>query len=236
MLADGSMFSLVLAKEPVLSISLVNNVLTELYPDLASEIIKAIPTKGNSGELINGNGGNENYNWTVTGIWGFYIEVDIVSKLTAIILTPLPELVWSEYAESFSSMPIGLDIIHSPNPVKAQEGGPSGRKFSWVYKTTVRAVDDTVTIINFGAYTLSGNKWVFSNYNGNPFSASDFADWYSCPKATLASGQEFYDVSNWSGSDSLNGVEIKWVYVGINSKGEYVKGESTIETIGEVGK
>jgi hypothetical protein len=129
---------------------------------------------------------------------------------------------------------IGLEVIHSPNPVKAQEGGASGYKFTWTYTTTVRANNDTVVIINFGSFFWNGNKWVLDNFTGKPFSAKDFTDWYSCPHATLVIGQECSDTANWTGGNSLNDGESKWVYVSINSKGEYMKGESIIKTSGEI--
>ncbi|MHC1782485.1 MAG: hypothetical protein AB9891_06945 [Anaerolineaceae bacterium] len=80
LLVDGSKFSLVLNRDPGLSITLVKKILSALYPDLVSEIMNAIPVKGTSGDVITGQGGNENYNWTVTGVWGLVIEVDIEPK------------------------------------------------------------------------------------------------------------------------------------------------------------
>ena len=75
---DGSAFKLILSKDPRFSITLVKKVLSALYPDFASEIVNAIPTKGTSGEVISGHGGNKNYNWTMISVWGAMIEVDIV--------------------------------------------------------------------------------------------------------------------------------------------------------------
>lgn len=80
MFSDGSGFNVLLGWPIENKIALLKNVLTELYPDLATEIMNAIPTKGNSGEVIHGNGSNENYNWDVSGIWFLSIFVKITPR------------------------------------------------------------------------------------------------------------------------------------------------------------
>jgi hypothetical protein len=97
--SNGSMFSLMIMRDPSISIGWVKKVLTKLYPDFADEIVKAIPLKkGASGTAISGQGSDENYKWDASGLWGFLIEVDIVplrtgnDSKTASTATPTPSV------------------------------------------------------------------------------------------------------------------------------------------------
>ena len=40
----------------------------------------------------------------------------------------------------------GIQVSHSPNPVRAQRGGRSGYAFTWKYRTTVSSPRDEVRI------------------------------------------------------------------------------------------
>jgi hypothetical protein len=82
-LQDGSKFSFVLNGYLDIGrqVNLLNKMLTALYPtDFVAEIMGVVPRNGNSGDLINYTGGKGNYDWFVSGVWGFYVEVDISPK------------------------------------------------------------------------------------------------------------------------------------------------------------
>ena len=72
--------------------------------------------------------------------------------------------------------------------------------------------------------------WYFA-FTKKPFSATDFAEWYDCPNATLTVGNRYSDDSNWSGGDVLTSGKKKWYFVCRNEMGHRVKGEAIIETL-----
>ena len=133
--------------------------------------------------------------------------------------------------KQLESLPDGIVVTHSPNPSKAKLGGRSGYKYTWLYATNVTAQTSNVVIEEFGSFTWHKGQWVFVNFTKNPFSASDFADWYVCPNAKLTKGNTYTDNSNWTGSDVLEAGKMKWYFVGRNERGERVKGEAIIETL-----
>jgi hypothetical protein len=90
--------------------------------------------------------------------------------------------------DELTSIPVGIEVTHSPNPVKAGKGrGRSGYKYTWTYTTSVRSTGGPLTLEEFGCFALHQGRWAFSNHTGKPFSPDDFADWYSCPNARLES-------------------------------------------------
>jgi hypothetical protein len=131
-------------------------------------------------------------------------------------------------------LPFGLQVVHTPDKVRADHDGPSGRAFTWSYKTSVTATNGSVVIVEFGSFIWHKDKWVFSSYTGKPFTSQDFADWYSCPGAKLVEGQTFSDGSNWSGGDILRADKMRWYYIGVTPDGHRVKGEAVVEILPEV--
>lgn len=102
-------------------------------------------------------------------------------------------------------------------------------EYSWVYRTSVRAVGEPVTITEFGAFAWQEGRWVLANYTGAPFTAADFADWYSCPEAKVLPGQAYADPDNWSGGSSLARDKSLWYFIGVTSSGKRVKGEAVVD-------
>lgn len=133
-----------------------------------------------------------------------------------------------------ASLPVGIKVTHSPNPARASVGGRSGFKFIWPYATSVRAMIGSVRIEEFGALAWENGRWVFSNFTGSPYTATDFSDWYSCPNATLTPGRLCSDAHNWSGRRTLERGKTRWYFIGVDSKGKRVKGEAVIQHLPEV--
>lgn len=138
--------------------------------------------------------------------------------------------------EELDKLPVGLKVVHDPNPALATDTSNSKRlaKYTWWFKTTVTPTGPEVKIVEFGAYVLFNGKWEFSNYTRKPFSSKDFADWYSCPDALIKQGKSYVDPTNWGGNQELAAVRSRWYYIGIDSNGKRVKGEAIIEQKGEI--
>ncbi len=134
-----------------------------------------------------------------------------------------------EGPHDFANLPIGIEVAHEPSRVYARKKGPSGNKFTWVYRTTVSCSYSPVAIIEFGAFGLHDGKWVLSNVGGRAFTQQQFADWYGCPNGVLMPGKSYCDPSNWSGSSSLKRSVSKWYFLGVDNRGERVKGEAVCE-------
>lgn len=138
--------------------------------------------------------------------------------------------------KELESLPIGINVIHDPNPVMALKGNNINYKFIWQCKTIVKAMEENLTIVEFGTFRWSNEdqEWCFTNYTGAPFTKFNFEDWYSCSKGILKKGIEYSDPNNWSGEDVLIQGKIKWYYVGKNSKGNKFKGESIVYELPEL--
>ncbi len=124
-------------------------------------------------------------------------------------------------------------MTHAPNPVAAQRGGPSGSRYTWLYKTTVESLGGPIVIEEFGAFSLQDGQWRFSTYTGRPFTPADFAQWYGCPDAVVRPGNSCSDPQNWTGyqrlvPDSEKGL---WCFIGRDSNGRRVKGEAIVELL-----
>lgn len=133
-----------------------------------------------------------------------------------------------------ASLPVGIEVTHDPNPAKAQMGGRSGQKYTWVFTTTLRTLGPAVTIEEFGSFAWHEGRWVFSNFTGKPFTTADFADWYSCPGGRLEPQLAYADPSNWSGNRELSAGKMKFYYVAVDDAGRRVKGEAIVEQVAEL--
>ena len=111
-----------------------------------------------------------------------------------------------------------LEVTCTPNPVKARRGGPNGQRYEWVFETKVRAVDKPVRILDFGTFSRDRGRWVFTTPTGRPFSAKDFADWYSCPRAILRPGESFSTLNTVSSRD-LREWQASWYFRGVTPPG-----------------
>ena len=136
--------------------------------------------------------------------------------------------------KELASLPVGIDVAHDPSPVKARPGGRSGRKYTWLHGTTVRSKGGRLVVQEFGAFSWDGRRWVFSTITGKPFTAQDFADWYSCPGAVLEPSKGYIDPNNYTGGDDLTAHKSKWYFIATNEKGERVKGEAVIEAVADL--
>lgn len=139
--------------------------------------------------------------------------------------------------EEVENLPTGLRIVHEPAPALATLTGKSDRraKYTWWYKTTVTALDNDVTIEQFGAFPLVDGKWVDPTAGLHPpYTAKEFAEWYKCDGAKIAKGKSAVDATNWSSYPELVGLKHRWFFIGKDSKGRRVKGDAVIELKPEI--
>jgi len=157
-------------------------------------------------------------------------------RLAALVLPALTQLGGCDAAsdtnpklDEIARLPIGMEVKCTPNPVIAELGGRSGRKYTWLYTTSVKSTTGPLTLVEFESFTWAQGKWILSTFTGKPFTPNDFADWYSCPQANLSESAIYSDPTNWSGGGTLQPCKMKWCYIATNAKGEHVKGEAEIE-------
>lgn len=133
--------------------------------------------------------------------------------------------------DDLDKLPVGIKVIHDPEEPYATPAGKGDKaKYTWKYKTTVTAIDGDITIVEFGGFSYHDGKWII----GKPFSAKEFAQWYKCPKALLKKGESYTDPMNWSNDNQLRAGKTLWYFIGVDEKGNRVKGEAVIELKDEV--
>jgi hypothetical protein len=138
--------------------------------------------------------------------------------------------------EELDKLPVGLTVTHYPQPALAAET-PNAKvlsRYTWFFKTTVRATDGDVNLTEFGGYSQAGRTWVFNNITRKPFTPKDFDDWYACPKGALKKGKDYSDARNWVTSAALQAGKSRWYYVGVDGSGRRVKGEAVIDLKAEI--
>lgn len=131
------------------------------------------------------------------------------------------------------ALPVGLTVIHTPNPVKADWDGRRDVPCRWIFETAVSAAGSTVTIEEFGSFFWTIDHWEFSNVTKKPFTRKNFAEWYGCPDGVLRPGETRRDASNWVQACSARQGRSRWYYIGVDADGRRVKGEAVIELAGE---
>lgn len=139
--------------------------------------------------------------------------------------------------EDLEKLPIGIEVAHDPESVPATQTEPNGvlSKYTWRYKTTVSATDGDVRVVEFGAFYRNGDKWVPGpTFTGKPYAAKEFSEWYACPDALLKKGQSYSDPNNWNTGQALRAGTMRWYFVGLDSKGQRVKGEAAINLEADV--
>ena len=140
-------------------------------------------------------------------------------------------------AEELGKLSIGLKVAHEPEVALATEIGRSASpaKYRWWYKTTVSAIGGEVTIVEFGALAWHDGRWVTGgSITERPYTAKEFADWYSCPNAVIKPGETYSDPTNWSSSSELLAEKSRWYYIGVDGSGRRVKGEAIVEQRAEI--
>ncbi len=134
----------------------------------------------------------------------------------------------------WDSLPLGIEVVHTPNPVPAPNEASSGGDwpFMWSFRTEVRAINDPLTIKAFLLLGWDG-KWVLDRsqkkFNSGANNGNTFADWYGCPGSKIAPGHPAADPSNWAGSYSRKPFKQKWVYIGEDAAGKLWRGEGVVE-------
>lgn len=138
--------------------------------------------------------------------------------------------------EEFDKLPVGIKVVHEPKVALATLTGKSERraKYTWWYKTTVSATDGPVTIEQFGGFVWQDGKWVAGTVTGKPFTAEQFAEWYSCPKGVLKADKAYSDPTNWDSRPELKAGKTRWYFIGTDAKGRRVRGDAVVELKGEI--
>ena len=131
-------------------------------------------------------------------------------------------------------IPVGIRVVHSPDPVAATETSTGRWHYTWKYNTTVSAIDADVTIVEFGVLHNAGDQWTYSAMNGHPYSPKEFEEWYGCTGAVLFKGVPCSDPSNFSASTCLREGKSLWYFIGQTATGQRVKGAAEVAQRAEV--
>jgi hypothetical protein len=93
-----------------------------------------------------------------------------------------------------------------------------------------------VTIIEFGYFVERNGQWEFPYGAEVPYTytSSDFAKRYDCPSSELQPGESYTDAWNRSVIDCVPEQIVKWYFIGLDDKGNRVKGEANVKLLAEV--
>jgi hypothetical protein len=77
-----------------------------------------------------------------------------------------PPISSSAVLAELESLPVGLEVIHSPGRVRSPVGpDPNGWPYRWIFRTEVRAIDRPLTITHFGICAWEGGQWILPSDN-----------------------------------------------------------------------
>jgi hypothetical protein len=130
-------------------------------------------------------------------------------------------------ARELAGLPVGIRVTHAPNPVKAQAGGRSGRRYTWLYETRVAAISEDVSIVEFGTLDKKRSTTVHSTRPSLPSGIRAPGRW--CIEILVASTRR-----TTPAGDALLPFETRWYFIGKTRSGRLVKGEETIRGTPEV--
>lgn len=135
-----------------------------------------------------------------------------------------------------NSLPVGLVVSHNPEPVHATLYSPSLSGVQWKHNTTVTATESPVSLIEYGYFVKRNGQWEFSYGTQVPLSydSKDFAIMFACPDAKLKPGESYTNLENRSVIDCVPEQMVKWFFIGLDDKGNRVKGEATLNLLAEV--
>jgi hypothetical protein len=157
---------------------------------------------------------------------------------------PTTNILTEEYYKTFkdtdmppelANIPNGIEVGHNPQTVSAVYNDKDSMYY-WVYKTSVKPINEDIEIVQFGSYGWAGDHWEFGTVTGKPFEPKDFADWYKCKDAKMKKGKEYSDKNNWNNARVLQGGKSLWYYIGKNKKGELFKGTAIVNSLPEMKK
>lgn len=134
-----------------------------------------------------------------------------------------------------ASLPEGLAVTHTPDPVFATLFTPSLSGVQWGHSTTVSSKVGPVTIVEFGYFVERNGQWEWPYGTEVPFTytSSDFAKMYDCPNSELKPGESYTDVRNRSVIDCVPEQVVKWYFIGLDSNDNRVKGEANVKLLAE---
>ncbi len=134
-----------------------------------------------------------------------------------------------------ASLPEGLAVTHTPDPVFATLHTPSLSGVQWKHSTTVSSMVGPVRIVEFGYFVERNEQWELPYGNEVPFTftSSDFAKMYDCPNSELRPGESYTDVRNRSVIDCVPEQVVKWYFIGLDAKDNRVKGEANVKLLAD---
>jgi hypothetical protein len=141
-------------------------------------------------------------------------------------------------AGDWDSLPVGIEVVHTPNPVRGPDSPTNGAwPFTWTFRTEVRAIDRPLTVKWLLILGWNGERWILDRrqekFNSGEGDTQVFAEWYECPGGRIAPGTPAVDPSNWAGSHSRQPFKQKWVMIGEDATGKRFKGEGVVELLNE---
>jgi hypothetical protein len=135
-------------------------------------------------------------------------------------------------------LPVGIKVDLTPSQVRARTGGESEWRYTWHYKTALHAIEEGLTVVQFGYCEWYKGHWALprdeSGFERGPLKALQFAEWFRCPGAFLKPGKQVFDDQHWLGSEDLRSVRHKWYFIGIDCHGKRYKGEGIVDLLGEL--
>jgi len=134
-----------------------------------------------------------------------------------------------------ASLPEGLSVTHTPDPVLATLHSPSLSGVQWKHNTTVSSMVGSVTIIEFGYFVERNGQWELPYGTEVPYAytSSDFAKKYDCPGSELKPGESYTDAWSRSVMDCVPEQLARWYFIGVDAKGNRVKGEANVKLLAE---
>lgn len=143
---------------------------------------------------------------------------------------------YNKLPDKLKNIPDGIKVINVPDTVRAARINKDTIDYYWFHKTSVKAINEDLEIIEFGAYHWAYGDWEFGTVTGKPFTKKDFEDWFGCKGGKLIKGKIYTDKSNWTKHPELQNSIVLWYYLGVNKNGDIFKGTAIVTYLPELRK
>jgi len=138
----------------------------------------------------------------------------------------------NERLREILTLPSGLSVTHSPNPVSAMLSSNLTFRYIWPYTTTVTPKIEGLTVIEFGGFLFREGAWQFANDTGKAFGPKEFREWYATPAdGVLLPGKKYPDPTNRTMASKLVGQQGLWYFIAQGKDGKKYQGYSVVKCV-----
>lgn len=90
----------------------------------------------------------------------------------------IPDTGWMSLPEEIRGMPVGIEVWHEPDTLRAVRWERDTTRFVWKHQTFLFSYVSDLTIVEFGTYNYKNGEWVLGDLGNKKYGPEELAMWY----------------------------------------------------------